>query len=74
MTLLSGPGALCHFSGVNRRVAFPLVDALIRSMSPEEPSVVFAYWLLGQSEPRDHQRRRSSYPSCINHGFYFLRL
>lgn len=63
MTLLSGPGALCHFSDVNGKVAFSLLDALIRSMSPEGPSVLFAYWLLDHSEPRDHQSSRSKSPN-----------
>jgi hypothetical protein len=64
MTLLPGPGALCHFSNVNGKVASSQVDA-IRNMSPKEPSILTACWLLGQSEPTDHLQRRIRSPNQL---------
>lgn len=63
MTLLPGPRGLCHFADVNGKVASSLVDVPLRSMSPEEPSILIAYWLLDQSEPRDHHQRITRSPN-----------
>ena len=63
MTLLPGPGALCHFADVNGKVASSPVDVPLMSLSPEEPSVLIASWLLDHSETRDHHQRITRSPN-----------